>query len=102
MKTTTVSLPSATSSASLASSPAPAPGGGAAAEKTGPGRPSCLNAGMIDELCAVIRGTGVSDSGAAARMSLHPSTVSRWKREHPDLAILFRTAREEFRMAQLA
>ena len=34
-------------------------------------------------------------------MSLHPSTVSRWKREVPDLAILLRAAREEFRLAQL-
>jgi hypothetical protein len=56
---------------------------------------------MVKELCAVIRETGVSDSGAAARVSLHPSTVSRWKREVPDLAILLRSAREEFRMAHL-
>jgi hypothetical protein len=56
---------------------------------------------MIEALCAVIRETGVSDSGAAARVSLHPSTVSRWKKEFPDLAILLRSAREEFRMAQL-
>jgi hypothetical protein len=33
---------------------------------------------------------------------LHPSTVSRWKKENPDLAILLRSAREEFREAQLA
>ncbi|HEV7406278.1 MAG TPA: hypothetical protein VGO11_25240 [Chthoniobacteraceae bacterium] len=57
---------------------------------------------MIHELCAVIRKTGVSDSGAAARVSLHPSTVSRWKKEFPDLAILLRSAREDFREAQLA
>jgi hypothetical protein len=56
---------------------------------------------MIDALCAVIRETGVSDSGAAARVSLHPSTVSRWKKESPDLAIMLRSAREEFRSAQL-
>jgi hypothetical protein len=57
---------------------------------------------MVDALCAVIRKTGVSDSGAAAQVSLHPSTVSRWKKESPDLAILLRSAREEFRDAQLA
>jgi hypothetical protein len=57
---------------------------------------------MVDALCAVIRETGVSDSGAAAQVSLHPSTVSRWKKENPDLAILLRSAREEFRDAQLA
>ena len=34
-------------------------------------------------------------------MSLHPSTVSRWKRDFPDFALLLRTAREEFRAAQL-
>jgi hypothetical protein len=56
---------------------------------------------MVDALCSVIRETGVSDSGAAARVSLHPSTVSRWKKESPDLAILLRSAREEFRSAQL-
>jgi hypothetical protein len=61
-----------------------------------------LNERMIHELCAVIRKTGVSDSGAAARVSLHPSTVSRWKKEIPDLAILLRSAREDFREAQLA
>ncbi len=57
---------------------------------------------MMDSLCAIISKTGVSDSGAAARMSLHPSTLSRWKRENPDLAILLRGAREDFREAQLA
>jgi hypothetical protein len=56
---------------------------------------------MIQELCSVIRETGVSDSGAAARVSLHPSTVSRWKKEFPDLAILLRSAREDFRTVQL-
>ena len=65
------------------------------------GRPSAFNERMIDHLCTVIRETGVSDSGAAARMSLHPSTVSRWKRDFPDFALLLRTAREEFRAAQL-
>jgi hypothetical protein len=57
---------------------------------------------MIDALCAVIRETGASDSGAAARVGLHPSTVSRWKTENPDLAILLRAAREDFRQAQLS
>jgi hypothetical protein len=57
---------------------------------------------MIDALCAVIRATGVSDSAAAAQVSLHPSTVSRWKKENTDFAILLRSAREEFRDAQLA
>jgi hypothetical protein len=100
MKTNAIALPSATSAAPL--SPAPDPSTGAPGAKAGPGRPSCLNDSMIDALCAVIRDTGASDSGAAARVSLHPSTVSRWKREHPDLAILLRSAREEFRMAQLS
>jgi hypothetical protein len=57
---------------------------------------------MVDALCAIIRQTGLSDSGAAARMSLHPSTLSRWKKESPDVAILLRSAREEFRDAQLS
>jgi hypothetical protein len=57
---------------------------------------------MADALCAVIRATGASDSAAAAQVSLHPSTVSRWKKENADFAILLRSAREEFRSAQLA
>jgi hypothetical protein len=101
MKTRSPALPSATSSPSLASSPLPAPSPGAPDAKAGPGRPSFLNEQMIGELCSVIRQTGVSDSGAAARMTLHPSTVSRWKREFPDVAILLRSAREDFRAAQL-
>jgi hypothetical protein len=61
-----------------------------------------LNEQTLDALCAVIRETGISDSGAAARVGLHPSTVSRWKRDFPDLAILLRSAREDFRQAQLS
>jgi hypothetical protein len=101
MKTNTVPLQSTISSAALSSAPAPAPCPVAPSEQPGPGRPTYLNERVVDELCSVIRETGVSDSGAAARMHLHPSTVSRWKREHPDLGILLRSAREEFRMAQL-
>jgi hypothetical protein len=56
---------------------------------------------MVGALCSVIRATGISDSGAAARMSLHPSTVSRWKKESPSFAILLRNAREAFRSVQL-
>lgn len=102
MQTNASAHPSATCSPSVSSAPAPAPLPGAPGVKAGRGRPSCLNGSMIDALCAVIRETGASDSGAAARVSLHPSTVSRWKRENPDLAILLRSAREEFRMAQLS
>jgi hypothetical protein len=61
-----------------------------------------LNAQMLDALCAVIRETGASDSAAAARVGVHPSTVSRWKRDCPDFAIVLRAARGEFREAQLA
>ena len=57
---------------------------------------------MLDLLCAVIRETGASDSAAASRAGVHPSTVSRWKRDCPDVAILLRAAREEFRQAQLS
>jgi hypothetical protein len=102
MKTNSLVDPSASSSASLSSSPQPTPSAGAPEAKTGPGRPSCLNERMIDVLCALIRETGISDSGAAARASLHPSTLSRWKKEFPDLAITLRSAREEFRAAQLS
>jgi hypothetical protein len=57
---------------------------------------------MLDLLCAVIRETGASDSAAASRAGVHPSTVSRWKRDCPDVAILLRAAREDFRQAQLS
>ncbi len=57
---------------------------------------------MLDLLCAVIRETGASDSAAASRAGVHPSTVSRWKRDCPDVAILLRSAREEFRQAHLS
>jgi hypothetical protein len=56
---------------------------------------------IIGLLCSIIRETGASDSAAAARASLHPSTVSRWKRDNLDFAILLRAAREDFRHAQL-
>jgi hypothetical protein len=60
-----------------------------------------LNKEMIHLLCTIIRETGASDSAAAARAALHPSTVSRWKRDNLHFAILLRTAREDFRLAQL-
>ena len=67
-----------------------------------PGRPSVMTSQLVDALCSIIRETGTSDSGAAAQMSLHPSTVSRWKKEHPDFAILLRSAREDFRQTQIS
>jgi hypothetical protein len=33
---------------------------------------------------------------------MHSSTVSRWKRDCPGVAILLRAAREDFRQAQLS
>ncbi len=97
----TALIPSPSSSTTLSPSPAPAPAAGAPERAPGPGRPSGFNERMIEGLCSIIRETGASDSGAAARMSLHPSTVSRWKRDFPDFALLLRGAREEFRAAQL-
>src|SRR4051794_2201735 len=94
MKTHTFAHPSATSVPSVSSVP-PEP-------QHGPGRPTQLTARMGDALCEVIRRTGASDSAAAAQMCLRPSTVSRWKKQNPDFAILLRNAREYFRAAQLA
>ena len=82
--------------------PAPDLSNGVPPRPAGVGRPSGLNGQMIDALCAVIRETGASDSAAAARVGVHPSTVSRWKRDCPDFAILLRAAREDFRIAQLS
>src|SRR4051812_30030634 len=94
--------PSPTFASASSSSPAPAPSTGLPERAPAPGRPSGFNAQMIDSLCSIVRETGVSDSGAASRMSLHPSTVSRWKRDYPDFALLLRSAREDFRAAQLS
>ena len=62
-----------------------------------PGRPTTFSQQLVDLLCAIIRSNGISDSGAAALAGVHPSTVSRWKREHPDLTIALLQAREQFR-----
>jgi hypothetical protein len=106
------SLSSSSPEPALAGSPAPASSldaterAAAPSANSGPpqgvGRPTAMNARMLDTLCAVIRETGASDSAAAARVGVHPSTVSRWKRDFPDVAILLRAAREEFRSAMLA
>ena len=45
----------------------------------------------------IIRSNSISDSGAAALGGVHPSTVSRWKCEHPELVIALLQAREQFR-----
>src|SRR4051812_21452275 len=101
MKTQTFAHPSATPAASV-SSVASAPPDSLLEPKHQPGRPTQLTSRMADALCEVIRRTGASDSAAASRLCLHPSTVSRWKKEKPDFAILLRNARENFRDAQLA
>src|SRR4051812_49339688 len=84
------------------STPIPALAPAAPEPPTKLGRPSAMNAQMLDLLCAIIRETGCSDSAAASRAGVHPSTVSRWKRDCVDVAILLRSAREEFRLAQLS
>ena len=62
-----------------------------------PGHPTIYSPAIVDLLCAIIRSNGSSDSGAAALAGVHPSTISRWKREHPDLVITLLQAREQFR-----
>ena len=62
-----------------------------------PGRPTTYAQQIVDLLVAIIRSNGISDSGAAALAGVHPSTVSRWKREHPELVIALLQAREQFR-----
>ena len=62
-----------------------------------PGRPTTYSQQLVDLLCAIIRSNGISDSGAAALAGVHPSTISRWKREYPDLVISLLQAREQFR-----
>ena len=114
MKTTTMPVPASSPSfAHLA--PPPAAAAAAAfldAEDTADGtpeprgtpkrgRPSAYSGYVTDILCALIRQKGLSDSAAAAAACLHPSTVSRWKREYPDFAILLRSSREIFRAEHL-
>jgi hypothetical protein len=52
-------------------------------------------------LRAVIRQFGVSDSAAAVKVGMSASTISRWKREFPDLAQELQQAREECRIHHL-
>src|SRR5580765_1804400 len=65
------------------------------------GRPSAYSDRALEILCTVIATLGVSDSGAASRARISTSTLSRWKREHPELTIALLQAREKFRQSQL-
>src|SRR5260370_1056091 len=67
-----------------------------------PGRHTGYPPQVRDLLCALIRETGRSESAAAAAAGIGPSSLSRWKQQHPELKLALLQALEEFRGAQLA
>ena len=53
-------------------------------------------------LCEAIRRGGMSDTKAALTLGIGRSTLSGWKKEHPELDEWLAMAREQFREAKLA
>ena len=102
MNSTIMPSPSSATVSTDTASPAPATATAPAPAKPKGGRPSDYSSRTVDVLCGIIREKGISDSAAASMACLHPSTVSRWKREYPDLVIMLRSARELFRTRHLA
>src|SRR4051812_41250105 len=81
--------------------PTPQPAPTSAAAARGPGRPTACTNEAVQALCDVIRAKGLTDTSAALRIGIAASTLTDWKRKHPDLAIWLGRAREEFREAKL-
>src|SRR5947209_6771835 len=66
------------------------------------GRPSGYSEETVAWLCEAIRRGGMSDTKAALTLGIGRSTLSGWKKEHPDLDEWLAMAREQFREAKLA
>src|SRR5215207_5426679 len=66
-----------------------------------PGRPTLFTEQLLNLLCSFILDYGMSDSAAASRAGIAPSTLSRWKDEHDGLEEALAQAREQFRIEQL-
>jgi hypothetical protein len=56
----------------------------------------------VGRLCEAIRRRGMSDTKAALTLGVGRSTLSGWKKEHPELEEWLAMAREQFREAKLA
>jgi hypothetical protein len=65
------------------------------------GRPSGYWEETVGRLCELIRRRGVSDGKAGLHLGTSRPTLSRWKREHPELGEWLATAREQYRAAEL-
>ena len=66
-------------------------------EPRGSGRPILCVASLLDEMLAIIRERGLSDSAAAVHCGVSASSLSRWEGYHPILRIRLAAAREECR-----
>jgi hypothetical protein len=73
------------------------PAGGSAPR----GRPSGCSERVIQMLRGAIREFGLSDSAAAVKVGMSPSTLSRWKYLCPEIALKLDEAREDFRERHL-
>ena len=56
----------------------------------------------MERLCEAIRRGGMSDTRASLTLGIRRSTLSGWKKEHPELDEWLAMAREQFREAKLA
>src|SRR5882762_5877429 len=70
---------------------------GAPAQPARRGRPSGYSEKVIDMLRASIRQYGLSDSAAAERNGMSTTTISRWKKQYPEIGPRLKEAREECR-----
>src|SRR5215207_9202813 len=66
------------------------------------GRPSGYSEETVGMLCEAIRRGGMSDTRTALTLGIGRSTLSGWKKEHPELEEWLAMAREQFREARLA
>jgi hypothetical protein len=66
------------------------------------GRPSGYSEETVGMLCEAIRRRGMSDTAAALTLGIGRSTLSGWKKEHPELEEWLAMAREQFRESKLA
>jgi hypothetical protein len=66
------------------------------------GQPSGYSEATVGWLFEAIRWRGMWDTGAAVSLGIARSTLSGWKKEHPELEERLAMAREQFREAKLA
>jgi hypothetical protein len=91
--TSTSSTASHTTAGGEPTNPSDDPNGGPA--------PSGCSERVIQMLRGAIREFGLSDSAAAVKVGMSPSTLSRWKYLCPEIALKLDEAREDFRERHL-